>query len=155
MFNNKGFDNRSRGNSRGYDNPEPVVFEFSKLGFLDNKGNLREELMTTEAENIAKSFERVSTAQLRAFFNEIKALKNRLENNDNNEHFERIYPFILMIKSKVQYRIATDKKLEPLKNFLYAGIEEIQKQNKVGKGKEAFENFAIFFETIVGYAYKG
>lgn len=60
-----------------------------------------------------------------------------------------------MIKSKVQYRIAKDKKLEPLKNFLYAGIEEIQKQNKVGKGKEAFENFAIFFETIVGYAYKG
>ena len=60
-----------------------------------------------------------------------------------------------MIKSKVQYRIAKDKKLEPLKNFLYAGIEEIQKQNKVGKGKEAFENFVIFFETIVGYAYKG
>lgn len=28
MFNNKGFDNRSRGNSRGYDNPEPVVLNF-------------------------------------------------------------------------------------------------------------------------------
>lgn len=152
---NKGFENKGRGNGRGYDNPEPVVFEFSKLGFVDSKGNLREELMTIEAEKIAKSLEKVSTAQLRAFFNEIKALRNRLENNSKEEHFEKIYPFVLMIKSKVQYRLAKDKKLEPLKNFLYAGIDEIQKQNKIGRGKETFENFAIFFETIVGYAYKG
>lgn len=47
---NKGFENRGRGNGRGYDNPEPVVFEFSSLGFVDSKGNLREELMTVEAE---------------------------------------------------------------------------------------------------------
>lgn len=154
MF-NKGFENKGRGNGRGYDTLEPVVFEFSKLGFVDSKGNLREELMTIEAEKIAKSLEKVSTAQLRAFFNEIKALRNRLENNSKDEHFEKIYPFVLMIKSKVQYRLAKDKKLEPLKNFLYAGIDEIQKQNKIGRGKETFENFAIFFETIVGYAYKG
>lgn len=51
---NKGFENRGRGNGRGYDNPEPVVFEFSSLGFVDSKGNLREELMTVEAEKQPK-----------------------------------------------------------------------------------------------------
>lgn len=130
-------------------------YEFTKKGFTDKDGILREELMTVEAENIAKDFATVTTAQLRAFFNEIKALRNRLESNNTEENFKKIYPLILMIKSKIAYRVAKDRKLTPLKEFLYAGIDEIQKSNKVNKGKEAFENFAIFFETIVGYSYKG
>ena len=44
-----------------------------------------------------------------------------------------------------------------MKRQRLAGIEKEMARviSKVGKGKEAFENFAIFFETIVGYAYKG
>ena len=42
------------------------------LGFTNAKGYLREELVTTEAEEIAQSLSSVSTAQLRAFFNQDK-----------------------------------------------------------------------------------
>lgn len=150
MQNNSSFNRGNRGSS--YPDQE-IEYKFKKHGFVNEKGYLREDLVTTEAEEIAQSLKKVSMAQLRAFFNEIKALRNRLENNKSDENFEKIYPLILIIKSKIQYRVNKDKNLIPLKNFLYAGIEEIQKQYKVGKGKEAFENFAIFFETVVGYSY--
>ena len=153
MFNNSF--NNNRGGKFTNSNPTPKMeYKFSKLGFTNAKGYLREELVTTEAEEIAQSLSSVSTAQLRAFFNEIKAMRNRLESNKSDENFERIYPLILIIKSKIQYRCNKDpKKLENLKNFLYAGIDEIQKQYKLGKGRETFENFAIFFETVVGDTY--
>lgn len=131
-----------------------IKYEFEKKGFVNEKGYLRENLVTTEAEEIAESLKFVSTAQLRAFFNEIKALKNRLASKNTQENFEKIYPLILIIKSKIQYRYAKEpRKLSALKDFLYAGIGEIQKQNKIGKGKEAFENFATFFEIVIGYSY--
>lgn len=145
--------NNNRGNRSSAYPDQEIEYKFKKHGFVNEKGYLREDLVTTEAEEIAQSLKKVSTAQLRAFFNEIKALRNRLENNKSDENFEKIYPLILIIKSKIQYRVNKDKNLIPLKNFLYAGIEEIQKQYKVGKGKETFENFAIFFETVVGYSY--
>lgn len=150
MQNNNNFNKGNRGSSHS---DQEIEYKFKKHGFVNEKGYLREDLVTTEAEEIAQSLKKVSTAQLRAFFNEIKALRNRLENNKSDENFEKIYPLILIIKSKIQYRVNKDKNLIPLKNFLYAGIEEIQKQYKVEKGKETFENFAIFFETVVGYSY--
>lgn len=153
---NKGYGNKEKDNRReSYNSQESIKFIFSEKGFTDTKGNLREELMTVEAEEIAKNLKDVTTAQLRAFFNEIKALRNRLENKESEENFEKIYPLILMIKSKVQYRYSKDKnKLGVLKNFLFAGIDRIMLEKKEGKGKEAFINFAIFFETVVGYSYE-
>lgn len=138
-----------------YNLEEKIEFKFSTLGFTDEKNNLREELMTIEAEDIAKKLKSVTTAQLRAFFNEIKALRNKLESKDDEENFEKIYPLILMVKSKVQYRYSKDKiRLKILKEFIFAGIDRIIFEKKQGNGREAFKNFAIFFETIVGYAYE-
>lgn len=62
---------------------------------------------------------------------------------------------ILMIKSKIEYKASTKdgKKLNGFKDFLTEAVEYIRKENKTGKGYEAFKNFVIFFETIVGYCY--
>lgn len=155
MFNNKSF---GKDNNRGKFNQQEVEkeFPFAKEGFVDEKGNLREALMTTEAEQVAKYFrdDKLTKSQLRAFYNEVKALKNKLNIDKNEDKFSEIYPLILMMKSKVAYRASKDKKkMDGIKKFLDHGIDQIQKENRKGKGREAFENFAIFFEVVVGYAY--
>lgn len=157
-FNN----NRSFGkdNNRGKFQEVEREFPFSKKGFVDEKGNLREALMTTEAEQIANYFgeDQLTKSQLRAFYNEIKAIKNKLSISKDEDKFSEIYPLILMIKSKVIYRASRGtprdkKKMNGIKKFLELGIDQIKNENKNGKGREAFENFALFFEVVVGYAY--
>lgn len=126
--------------------------------FYDKKKNrMREELMTSEGENIAKLFEKngLTKSQLRAFYNEVKALKNKLDNNENN--FESIYISILMLLSKVEYR-AKEKdftKMEGLKEFIKMGVYYIKEEynEDVKAGIKAFKNFALFFEVVVGYTY--
>lgn len=143
----------NKGQYNKYDKPQ-IKLNFAEKGFTDSKGNLREELITDEALDIAKYFKKdnLSNSQLRAFFNEIKAINNRLNNDESN--FEKVYPMILMIKSKIEYRASKDsKKMESFKQFLTEGVKYIQDQNKKGKGYEAFVNFAIFFEAVVGYSY--
>lgn len=156
-FNNKGF---AKDNNRGKTQEIEREFPFAKAGFVDEKGNLRETLMTKEAEQIAKYLkdDELTKSQLRAFYNEIKAIKNKLSISKDEDKFSEIYPLILMIKSKVVYRASRGtskdkKKMSGIKRFLELGIEQIQKENQKGKGREAFENFAIFFEVVVGYAY--
>lgn len=137
-----------------YNSGAEVKLEFVKKGFTNSDGYIREELITEEALEIAKSFaeNRLSNSQLRAFYNEVKAVNNRLD--DKKEKFNEIYPMILMIKSKIEYRASKDgNKMRNFKLFLIEAINYIQKQNKIGKGYEAFKNFVIFFEAIVGYSY--
>ncbi|MCF0171263.1 MAG: type III-A CRISPR-associated protein Csm2 [Bacteroidaceae bacterium] len=136
------------------DKPE-IELIFKDKGFADIKGNIREDLITKEALSIAKYFKRenLSNSQLRAFFNEVKAINNRLEDNEN---FEKVYPMILMIKSKVEYRASKNdekRKMKGFKTFLIEAINYIQKENKSEKGYKAFKDFVIFFEAIVGYSY--
>ena len=152
------FNGNTKGYGRNYQNNQNIEkeFKFSKNGFTDAKGNLREELMTVEAKEIAEYFksDRLTKSQLRAFYNEVKALKNRLSINKSEDKFAEIYPLILMMKSKVAYRASKDKKkMDGIQKFLNSGIDQIQKENKNGNGRKAFENFAILFEVVVGYAY--
>lgn len=123
--------------------------------FYDKKKKrLREELMTSEGENIAKLFKKngLTKSQLRAFYNEVKALKNKLDGNENN--FESIYISILMLLSKVEYR-AKDSSLSGLKEFIKMGVYYIKEEynEDVKAGIKAFKNFALFFEVVVGYTY--
>ena len=133
--------------------PQEIDFKFFKEGYWDNKGNIREELLTIEAEEVAKSFENsgLTKTQLRAFFNEIKGLSNRIDGK--KENWDKVYPMVLMIKSKVEYRSSKDSKMASLKHFLKRSVAYIQKENRANKGYQAFETFVIFFETVVGYSY--
>lgn len=145
-----GFSSR---NNNSNDKPD-IKLAFIEKGFTDKKGNIREELITEEALEIANHFktDRLTKSQLRAFFNEIKAINNRL--SDSKENFDKIYPMILMIKSKIEYRASKDKnKMKGFKMFLTEAINYIKKENDSNKGYEAFKNFVIFFEAIVGYSY--
>lgn len=151
MYNNQR--NNSYTNKSYNSKPQEIDFKFFKEGYWDNKGNIREELLTTEAEEVAKSFKegRLTNSQLRAFFNEIKGLSNRIDGK--KENWAKVYPMVLMIKSKVEYRSSKDPKMASLKHFLKRSVAYIQRENRANKGYEAFETFVIFFETVVGYSY--
>lgn len=136
---------------------EEKKYEWTFKNGLCTGEYLKENLITEEAKNIAKDFknEKLSASQLRAFFGEIKALKTRIldvEDNKREDEFKKVYPLILIIKSKINYRYEKEKnKLNALKQFLDMGIELIQKENKNGKGCKTFLDFALFFEVVVGY----
>ena len=99
------FNNNYQKSSYSKNDKPDIELNFIKYGFTDEKGNLREELLTKEAQDIAKHLikeDKLSNSQLRAFFNEVKAINNRLD--DKKENFEKIYYMLLMLKSKIEYR---------------------------------------------------
>lgn len=130
-------------------------YEFSKKGYVDSDEILRGDLITKEADEIGKHLvkAKLSNSQLRGFYNEVKALENKI--GDKEENFPKNYPMILMMKSKAAYKCGCKSSKIPLefKDFIDENIDLIKKRNGGGKGKQAFDNFVIFFEAVVGYFY--
>jgi CRISPR type III-A-associated protein Csm2 len=146
--------NKNKGGGYPQKKEELTHFDFEKEGYFFN-GNIRERLISEEANDIAKKLvdEHLSVTQLRAFFNEIKAIRNRL--NEDGSNYLNIFPLILMIKSKAEYKAASKgaKIPEVFKSFLIANVNRLAQDKKDGKGKESFDAFVMFFEAIVGYFY--
>jgi len=123
----------------------------SQIKFRDEDGNLRRKLLTDEASEIAKEFKRsnLTNSQLRKFYNEVKALKDRIEATEGNdeEKFKKNEAMIAMLKSKITYARyrPQGKNLEALKKFIDTFIDKI-------RSFQDFEDFIIFFEAVVGFA---
>ena len=149
MYNNKGFMQSSKNIQQRQDENDKLP----PLVLVDEVGNLKEVVLTSMAQKQAQkiSGSKISTSQLRAFFNEFKAIKNRLDEEGKN--FPSIYPMILMIDSKIAYRAKKDRKMEEFKAFINQGIAYIMEENRKGKGFEAFRDFLMYFEAVVGYSY--
>ena len=154
--NNKSFSNNRNNNypNKNFDNKTMFTAEFIKKGFRNDKGKLRPDLFSDEAKNIAlqlTSGKKATTpTQLRAFYGEVKALQNRME--DEEESFEDILPFILMLKSKADYKYRNgNKQIIPqvFRDFIFAGVDEIKKVNT----KQGFDDFCFLFEAVVGFVY--
>lgn len=125
---------------------EELPTDFIEKGFK----NLREELILEETKEIARVFansKKLSTSQIRMFFNEVKALQSKIDGDVNN--FERNYPFILMLKSKADYKYKNGNGTisKSFRDFIYKSVDYI----KENKSITTFENFCIVFETIIGY----
>lgn len=128
-------------------------------GYLDEEGNFKLELIEDEADKLGRLFangglkkynnkEKLTKTQLRNFYNEVKALDARI----NEDNFEENLPFILMLKAKASYahRGGKNKKIpESFRDFIVKNVDLISKE----KTYESFDNFTTFFETVVGYFY--
>ncbi len=147
--NNNNYQNKNNNyQNKSFDKPK-FTAEFIEKGFRNDKGKLRAELLSEEAKKIADIIApRTNTTQLRAFYGEVKALQNRIE--DEEESFEDILPFILMLKSKASYKYGTKNIPIEFRNFIFSVVDEIKKVNT----KQAFEDFCYFFEAIVGFSYE-
>ena len=129
-------------------------------GYLDEDGRFKKELIENEADKIGellangginkrKRYEKLSSSQLRNFYNEVKALDAKI----NEENFLDNLPFVLMLKAKANYAYrggGKNKKIpESFKDFIIKNVEIISKE----KTYKSFDNFTTFFETVVGYFY--
>ena len=132
--NKKSFSNNKNNNyqNKSFDNRPKFTAEFIEKGFRNDKGKLRPDLFSDEAKNIALQLARETTSsQLRSFYGEVKALQNRME--DEEESFEDILPFILMLKSKADYKYRNGKNQkipQVFRDFIFAGVDEIKKIKK-------------------------
>lgn len=145
-------------------------FDFSRIknGYTDDQNNMKEEFFLNTGEKLAKYLgakeeiinkwgkpeyiSGLSGSQLRQFFGEIKALQSKM--GKNGEEFSKVYPFVLMLKSKAAYKEDTKNIPRKFKEFIDINIELIKNANKEGKGFETFNNFALFYEVVIGY-FKG
>lgn len=141
-----------------------------KFKYSDSEGNLREQLITEDAlriSNLLKSSkiceykdykgekrfkklkEGLTASQLRQFYGEVKGLELRLEENGGN--FKEVYPFILMLKPKIDYKHNRQVIITEFKKFIDTNVDIIKEENKNGNGYKAFTDFCLFFECVVGY----
>ena len=148
---------------------EKKTYDFKALEknkYRDKNGEIREELIMEDAVSIAKIFgeialgrtnKKMSNSQIRAFFGEVKALEGRINygtHEEEKKEFSKIYPFILMLNSKVEYKFNKEHVTEEFKRFINTNVNIIREENKLGNGVKAFKDFVMFFETVVGF-FKG
>jgi CRISPR type III-A-associated protein Csm2 len=91
----------------------------------------------------------LNSAQLRRFFGEMKGYYQQWKNQEKSDkEFEKIFPFIKLMKSKVYYACKPPKAKIPevFASFLLGGIEQI-------KDSRDFEAFILYFEAVVGFLY--
>ncbi len=153
-------------NNRDFNNKnnyiEKKTYDFNALKankYREKNGDIRENLIMIDAVRIAEVFDSVglSNSQVRMFFGEIKALEGRLVGKTTEEEkieFAKIYPFILMLNSKVEYKLNRKHVTEEFKQFINTNIDIIREENKAGNGVKSFSDFVMFFETVVGF-FKG
>ncbi len=131
------------------------------MGYFDEKGVIRSDLLEKEACKQAEEFIQyyengktgrksidskgsLSSAQLRRFFNEFKQLEKKV----GIEGFDKVKPLIKMVKSKAAYASNPSNPKIPrsFKNFLISNIDHIE-------GEKYFQAFMLHFEAVVGFFY--
>lgn len=132
--------------------------------FYDDKGNIKESLLTDKAKSLAESFinpkqpadrwqrnPKLTSAQLRKFHIEAKELEERVKNLENpDEEFPKLRPLVKMLKSKVAYacpNTGRDRKVpEEFRKYIEEMVENIN-------DRKDFMAFALCFEAVVGFFY--
>ena len=128
------------------------------------KEKIKEPLLVDRAKAWAESFIRprqpkergprnpkLTSAQLRRFHAEAKALEERIKNlDDQKDEFAKIRPLIKMLKSKVAYACpitGTDRKVpEEFRKYIEEMVDNVE-------DAKDFKAFALCFESVVGFFY--
>ena len=108
-----------------------------------NKTRLKEELITSKAQDWAENFikprqpkdrwqrnPKLTSAQLRKFHGEAKALEERVKNLKDQTEFSQIRPLIKMLKAKVAYACpinGVDRKVpEEFRKYIEEMVDNIE-----------------------------
>ncbi len=142
--------NNPKNQTQGHSSEKPRS-NFPEITFR-KQGNLRRELLTSDAENWAgflyDNENGVTATQLRNFFNEVKALQSRIEAGG----FPANEALVGLLKSKAAYAYARAGRKEKT-GFSYLQ-NMIEQGSDLSKSKEDFNDFALFFEAVMGF-FKG
>jgi len=116
---------------------------------LDENESIPVELLDENAREWANKFSRkITTHQIRRFFNEVKRYQMKLERGDE---FGHIKPLIYMLKSKASYAANKKPEMKTFARFMEKAIEEI-KIGDENQQEKRFRNFCLFFEAVYGFA---
>lgn len=125
-----------------------IMEEISKKGYrTESKDTLRKELVSTEARNIAKNM-KITNSQLRAFFNELKRLKQKYI-DENEKNINKLHIELLILKSKLEYKKGGKKITDEFSKFMEKNFDIVIKENTM----QSYKDFLVFFETVLGYMY--
>lgn len=113
----------------------------------ESKDILRKELISTEAKNIAENM-KITNSQLRAFFNELKKLKQKYVDEDE-KNLDKLHVELLILKSKLEYKKGGKKITDEFSEFMEKNFDIIIKENTM----QSYKDFLVFFETVLGYMY--
>jgi CRISPR-associated protein Csm2 len=123
------------------------------IQYLDDKGRIRPELVGKNAEECAEDITRsnkLTTHQLRRFYNDLKALEHRFHhlrrNNDPKEAFYEIQPLVKLMVPKVKYAQNRGVVPEEFADWLGDCLNSI-------KEPKEFEAFMLHFEAVVGFCF--
>ena len=127
-----------------------------------NKDNIKADLFSDEAERVVKCFihkninkdykenrgrrklvKKISSTQIRKFYEEVLNLKSQLENGKN---FREILPYFKMLKAKANVAYERDVINTNFKIFIEKNVDY------VGSDEKRFKIFCTFFEAVVAYA---
>ncbi len=158
MVYNNNFNNRNTGNQERFS----FDWNFLNSGYSSKDNILKENIIRDDAIKVAKVLangqtkdEKISNTQLRAFYNDVKALENRIDDKKSEEEqqkdYEAVYPFVLMLEAKAAYkhREKNDKIPKMFREFIEKNVEVMRKDKKV----KTFQDFCKFFEAVVAYYY--
>jgi len=129
----------------------------------EEKKIVKADLFDKTAEGIANSLVNkdrrgelygVSSTQMRRLYDEVKRFDQNLDGTP--ETWEKNYPYIRMIKSKVSYNIARaieknrfeEDVYKNLSKFILEGLDE-----KCVKDEEDYHVFTALFEAVYGFYY--
>lgn len=97
--------------------------------------------------NKRKLVKKLSSNQIRKFYNDILNYKEIIENSENKEkEFQKQLPYIKMIKAKAHVSFERGHINTNFKKFIDKGIDSIKDDIK------NFNIFVTFFESIVAYS---
>lgn len=125
-----------------------IMKEILEKGYRDKSKNvLRKELVSIEAKNIAENM-KITNSQLRAFFNELKKLKQKYI-DENEKNVDKLHIELLILKSKLEYKKGGKKITNEFSEFMEKNIDIVIKENTI----QSYKDFLVFFETVLGYMY--
>ncbi len=141
----------SQRGERKYEQPQRAP-ELPQLPKLLNNGNLNPEIFKEELlMKIAISLENVSKTQMRKVFDEIKRFKFMLE---SGESWDRIYPFVLLQKSKISYLCKRKSKDSKYADY-YANLKKLVfNLINMCDSKETYLAYATFIEALYGFYFE-
>lgn len=109
---------------------------------------LTKELLSTEPEDLAKEIAgKVTSSQIRKFYNDFLILKTKSEFLKTEEDFQRdVLPLICFSKAKIAYALGRSS-VQISKRF----ADKINCMVDAIETRSDFENFLNFYQALIGY----
>ncbi len=121
--------------------------ELSKI-VLDYEQN--EQLFGKIAKDWAKQVENEASrtlnksTQIRTFYDKVLELQEKSEGMDNTQYKQEVYPFVVMLRSKVAYAKSRSLISNTFEKMINQCVDEATTVKKM-------QNFKYFFEAFIGF----